>query len=259
MKEIDMQVSDSDLGKDWFKNGHFGISAAISAIEYYNNIYGFNLYDNEEDFNNEQQLKKKIIIKYKYIVLPLMSVIEEMLKGYLVDYKYQNQYSNFERSRVVQSIVSANRSQGRGINGHNIEALLNQIESTDSNFKSTLINKYIQIRDKEMFNPFSPITKKIDPDKSSSDRLATATSDFKNLFVECRFLYETKERRGQNEIIDLAKLVQYAKAIELVLEEQLNKKHQKSNLAVGFDLIMYDKFDNYSKTNVEAQNIHKIR
>lgn len=220
MREYEKNVYDLDLANEWFKEALFSIDNLKDVIEFNNYRYGFNLYDNDEDLD-EEVLRCKIAIKYKNICLPLMSAIEEALKALLIKTVYSSESKDFKRDEIVFNLVKDVRKE-ENKNGHDIFALMNYITNHYySDFIICIADEYAFIRDHNSFynNVFSP--RSTFDFNTSEERIKAATKEYTQGFIEFRYLYEKDSKHSKN--VDLTKIIQYAEAILEVVKQRIYK------------------------------------
>lgn len=206
MKESDKVVTRNKLGEEWLNSALISFEATKQLISYLNNMYGFDLYDNEEnldliDLNNKQSIKEA------NVVLPLTYDMEKFLKGVIIFNALNDNSSNFDSIKEILNNIRKN-SNVRG-NLHNVLLLTDYISTyIDTNYINYFGKLYISRRNG--YDGEAARSNLLTVTMPATERIEHATEEFKNAFIEFRYLYENDERIGS---VDLIKLVDYIASI----------------------------------------------
>ena len=225
MREIEYRLSDDRLAISWFNRSSDCMQSIIDLIDMMNNQYQFNIYNNDEDLEKEL-LEKKISIKYEVILSPFVYQIEKLLKSFLIMCEQYRDPDAFNRESVMRNINREIRSYSGGNNSHDLLNLINYIDSQRrSNFISRIANEYARIRDGEEFmhNPYS--LRSTSGYSSPEDRIVAATEEYKQGFVQFRYLFEKTEELPFQPI-DTEKVLEYGIAIRNIIGEEINQMVQ---------------------------------
>ena len=222
MKEIEYRVDDKSLADEWFDGSSICMDEIINIIDVINEKYGFNLYNNEEDLD-EQKLKQKIFIKYKMILSPYVEQIEELLKSFLITYMYASNPSEFERASAVRQMNRQIRQSQQSINGHDLLAMISYInQNIDNNFITYIANEYAYLRDGNefMYNPYSE--RSTQSFTTPEERINAATKEYTQGFINFRYLFETTDSL-QFQPVDTEKIIEYGLAIRNCVDQEIKK------------------------------------
>lgn len=207
MKEAEIKVTYEKLPENWFKSSFNSIEMIKRTITMLNEINGFDLYDIEENLS-EEKIVEKIGLKEHNIMLPLTYAMEEFLKSVVILYDVSS--SNIRENKVKEALQKVkNQSTIKG-NLHNASIFIDYIKNNiDPNFLEILGLLYFSRRKgydggRERSNAY---THNIE---NKQERLKIATEEFKNAFIDMRYLFEKTDEPRR---MDLTKLMDYTESV----------------------------------------------
>lgn len=224
MREIEYKVSDYSLAKSWFDSSSICMEEIIKNITVLNDKYGFNLYNNDEDLE-EEMLRKKITLKYDLILNSFVYQIEKLLKSFLITYMYVSNPNEFIRNLAIKNMNKVIRQSQNSINSHDLLAMINYIDQNiDNNFVNYIANEYALIRDKKPFmnNPYS--IRSTSNFANDEERIQAATQEYTQGFINFRYLFE-KEDKLSFQPVDTEKIIEYGIAIRNCVGQEINRMH----------------------------------